>query len=234
MMRTTTLILCALALATITRAASAGDMIDPTIIRAAAEKAVRAQAGVSSSPPTLQVAPLDSRLRLAACDLPLIGFISGANEVRAQTTVGVRCEGAIRWTVYTTVKVESQACVFVALRSMSRDTEVTAADFKLETRTVPGFASAYVGDAAALTGRRLERPIAGGELLALELLGPANLIHRGQHVVLLAHAGGLEVRMNGVALGDGRASQRIKVQNESSQRVIEGIVRSANEVEAPL
>jgi flagellar basal body P-ring formation protein FlgA len=51
---------------------------------------------------------------------------------------------------------------------------------------------------------------------------------------LLAHAGGFEVRMVGTALGDGHESDRIKVQNQSSQRVVEGIVRSANEVEIPL
>jgi flagella basal body P-ring formation protein FlgA len=70
--------------------------------------------------------------------------------------------------------------------------------------------------------------------LSFEALAPANVIHRGQQVVLLAHSGAVEVRMNGVALADGRISERIRVQNQSSQRVVEGIVRSANEVETPL
>jgi len=232
-MRITSTIFCVLTFALL-QGANALDSIDPTSIRAAAERAVRAKAGPGAGSLTLHVAALDPRLRVAACDVPLNGVISGSSEVRTQTTVGVRCEGSIRWTVYTTVNVESQTSVFVALRSMPRDTEVGPSDFRLETRTVPGIASAYVADPAALDGQRLGRPIASGEPLAFEALAPANLIHRGQHVMLLAHAGGLEVRMSAVALADGRASQRIKVQNESSQRVIEGIVRSANEVEAPL
>ena len=40
--------------------------------------------------------------------------------------------------------------------------------------------------------------------------------------------------MTGSALADGRASEHIRVQNMSSQRVVEGIVRSDTEVEAPL
>ena len=40
--------------------------------------------------------------------------------------------------------------------------------------------------------------------------------------------------MNGIALADGRASEHIRVQNVSSQRVVEGIVRSDSVVEAPL
>ena len=52
--------------------------------------------------------------------------------------------------------------------------------------------------------------------------------------MLLVHDRSLEVRVNGIALADGRASERIRVQNISSQRVVEGIVRSDTVVEAPL
>jgi flagella basal body P-ring formation protein FlgA len=52
--------------------------------------------------------------------------------------------------------------------------------------------------------------------------------------VLIARAGGLEVRMAGIALADGRASESIRVQNLSSQRIVEGIVRSDTLVETPL
>jgi flagella basal body P-ring formation protein FlgA len=233
MMRMTTIFLSG-ALALIARASGAAELMDPAAIRAAAENTVRTLAGASAGQLTLQVAPLDTRLRVSACDRALTGFISGGSALRYQTTVGVRCEGSIRWTIYISVSVESQASVLIALRSMPRDTEVTPADFKVESRRVPGVASAYISDPEALSGQRLGHPIASGEPLSCDTLAPANLIHRGQHVTLLANAGGLEVRMGGVALADGHASERIKVQNDSSQRVVEGIVRSTNEVEIPL
>ena len=151
-----------------------------------------------------------------------------------QNTVGVRCDGTVRWTVYTSVHVESQTPVLVARRALGRDAETAAADFKLETRRVPGLPSAYVTDLSALKGQRLSRPLPVDQPLSFECLVPANLIHRGQTVVLVAHSGGFEVRVNGVALSDGRASEHIRVQNASSQRVVEGIVRSESEVEAPL
>ncbi|HWW20389.1 MAG TPA: flagellar basal body P-ring formation chaperone FlgA [Steroidobacteraceae bacterium] len=207
---------------------------DPALIRAAAERAVRSEAGTAAGVLTLQVAPLDSRLRIASCDRQLTAFMTGNSSVRSQTTVGVRCEGSIRWTIYTSVNVQSQAKVLIARRALTRDAEATAADFRIEDRLVPGLASAYVCDPSALAGQRLGHPMAAGDALTLETLAPANLIHRGQQVTLLAHAGGFEVRMVGVALSDGHESERIKVQNQSSQRVVEGIVRSSNEVEIPL
>lgn len=221
-------------LAALARSAGAIDLIDPALISAAALDAVRALAGPAASGLILQPAPLDARLRVAACDRPLKGFITGEGQLLHQTTVGVRCEGAIRWTIYTSVSVESQTAVLVARRALNRDAELSAADFQLETRRVPGVASAYVTDSAALSGQRLHQPLAAGEALQYAALAPANLVHRGQHVVLLARAGGVEVRMEGVALADGGVSDRIRVQNLSSQRIIEGIVRSETVVETPL
>ncbi len=216
------------------RNALAIELIDPALISAAALDAVRALAGPAAPGLSLQSAPLDARLRIAACDRPLQGFITGEGRLLHQTTVGVRCEGTVRWTIYTSVSVESQTAVLVARRALNRDTELNAGDFQLETRRVPGVASAYVTDSAALSGQRLHLAVAAGEPLLVEALAPAYLIHRGQHVVLLARTGGFEVRMDGIALADGRAADRIRVQNVSSQRVIEGIVRSDSVVEAPL
>jgi flagellar basal body P-ring formation protein FlgA len=233
-MPTKPLVFCVLALAALARTTGASATVDPAQISTAAENAVRAQAGANASLLTLQAAPLDPRLRVANCDRALTGFLTDASALRYQTTVGVRCEGSVRWTIYTSVRVETQAVVLVARRSLARNADITAADFKLETRRVPGILSAYVTELAALTGQRLSRPVAVDEPLSFEALAPANLIRRGQAVVLLAHSGTLEVRMNGIALADGRASEHIKVQNVSSQRIVEGIVRSESVVEAPL
>jgi flagella basal body P-ring formation protein FlgA len=235
-MRTPTPLICAVALAALAAVAhvDAAAMADATAISNAAENAVRASAGPSASQLLLQPAPLDPRLRVAGCDRPLTAFLTDTNALHYQTTVGVRCEGSVRWTIYTTIRVETQAVVLVARRALQRDDELSAADFRLETRRVPGLLSAYVVDSTALKGQRLRRPLSADDPLSFDALVPANLIHRGQTVVLIAHAGGIEVRMNGVALADGRASERIRVQNTSSQRVVEGIVRSDSEVEAPL
>lgn len=214
----------------------AGGTEDPGAITRAAEQAVRAAAGSAGvgSDLFLNSSPLDARLRLAACELPLHGFLTDTNPLRYQNTVGVRCEGNTRWTIYTTVRVETQAPVLVTRRAMQRDEELDAAGFRLESRRVPGLLSGYVTDPAALKGQRLHHPLSAGDPLSVDALVPANLVHRGQGVVLVAHTHGFEVRMSGVALADGRASERIRVQNTSSQRVVEGIVRSETEVETPL
>jgi flagella basal body P-ring formation protein FlgA len=53
-------------------------------------------------------------------------------------------------------------------------------------------------------------------------------------VTLVVDNGGMEIRMAGKALSDGALDQRIRVENVSSRRVVEGIVRSAEIVEIRL
>jgi flagella basal body P-ring formation protein FlgA len=50
------------------------------------------------------------------------------------------------------------------------------------------------------------------------------VIQHGQEVTLVAAAGGFEVRARGRALADAASGARVKVQNLSSMKVVEGVV----------
>ncbi len=214
--------------------AASPTLVDARSISQAAERAVLAQASASADRVSLTAAPLDPRLRLAACDRPLQAFITDDGQVRHQTVVGVRCAGKVRWTIYTSITVDTAASVLVARYALPQAAMLTAADFQRQTRELPGLPGEYLSDPVALTGQRLRRPLSAGEPLSIDALAPAPLIHRGQQIVLLARTTGIEVRMAGVALSDGRVADHIRVQNVSSGRIVEGIVRSDSVVETPL
>jgi flagella basal body P-ring formation protein FlgA len=46
------------------------------------------------------------------------------------------------------------------------------------------------------------------------------MVMRGQHVTIIAESGGLDLRVKGKALMDGRQGQTIQVKNLSSQKLI--------------
>ena len=215
-------------------AALSAPVTDVAALQAAAEHAVRRERPRGDGQVIVHAQNLDPRLRLAECDQPLDAAITGDGQARAHTTVAVHCLGTVHWTIYLSVTIDSEFPVLVATHAMSRDAELHAADFELMPRHLPGLISDYVTKPAMLTGQRLRQSIAAGEALSLEAMTPANLIHRGQQVTLIAGSGGFEVRMSAVALSDGRLADRIRVQNLSSQRVVEGIVRSDSVVEVPL
>lgn len=206
---------------------------DPESIRAAAVAAVRARAG-DAGHLHVQAATLDPRLRLPLCTRPLVATPGGDGALRAEVPVSVRCAGDHSWSLYLVVRVEAELPVLVARRALPRDAAPGPDDFNVETRRVAGLASQYVGDVAALAGRRLRRPLGAGEPLALDALVVAPVVRRGAPVTLVARSATFEIRVAAVALADGRPEDHVRVQNAASQRVIEGVVRGPGLVEVPL
>ena len=66
------------------------------------------------------------------------------------------------------------------------------------------------------------------------MLTDVPLVTRGQQVTLEVGADTMNIRMAGEALDEAALGQRVRVRNLSSERVVEGVVRSAQVVEVLL
>ncbi len=176
----------------------------------------------------VNVGTLDSRLRLASCAHPLKAALPTGATFRARMTVAVSCAGPTTWTVYVPVNIETQTSVLVLRHAAARGARLTAEDVEVQTRTVTGAGDDYLTEASELAGRALKRPLGAGAALTADAMVADSLVKRGQQVTLLAAAGGMEVRARGVAMNDAPAAGRVKAQNLSSGRIVEGIVESAD------
>ncbi|MEY4762938.1 MAG: hypothetical protein RLZZ200_2794 [Pseudomonadota bacterium] len=172
--------------------------------------------------------PLDPRLHLAACAAPEAFLPQGA-KLGTRFTVGIRCASPV-WSVYLPVSVESDAPVLVLRVAAARGASVAAGDVDLQRRRVPGFANLYLSDPAQLAGRHLKQTAAPGTALTTDLLLEDIKVRRGQRVTLVASSGHFEVRAPGEAVADARPDGRVRVQNLSSGKIIEGSVESADTV----
>jgi flagella basal body P-ring formation protein FlgA len=97
-----------------------------------------------------------------------------------------------------------------------------------QARVISGIGDSYLTDVAELSGRTLKRPLGAGTALTVDAMADDLLVRRGQRVTLLASAGGLEVRAAGLAMSDAPAAGRVRVQNLSSNRIVEGVVETAD------
>lgn len=91
--------------------------------------------------------------------------------------------------------------------------------------------SGYFGSVESALGLKVRQPILKGRALTPNQLEADHVVRRGQSVTLVVSSGGLKLNMSGKALIDGAIGQRIRVENSSSGRVVEGIVRSREHVE---
>jgi flagella basal body P-ring formation protein FlgA len=119
----------------------------------------------------------------------------------------------------------------VAAHAIVLGSVLTAKDMRVEQHDISELPPGFLDDPAIAVGLTASRPIAGGAFLTNQQLVAARAVQRGQSVTLVADAGGMSVRMAGKALSDGLINQRVRVENLSSGKIVEGIARSEQIVE---
>lgn len=171
-----------------------------------------------------QATSLDSRLRLASCSSALEAFSMSANNGAGRTTIGVRCPGESPWTLYVPVEIQAEVNVVTASRSLQRGERLAEGDFRVESRPLQQLPLNYLSNPEQLADLELTRPVNGGTILSANMFRSRQVVSRGQEVTIYAGGGGVEVRMNGVALEGGTAGQRISVRNSNSGRTVQATV----------
>jgi flagella basal body P-ring formation protein FlgA len=199
-------------------------------IRAKAESFVKSQLPHEANVASVTAGTMDSRLRLVRCTSGMHAQMPPGAALQSRTMVGVACDGPVRWMVYVPVTVESQISVLVLKHPVPRDARLTLEDVTVESRKVTGLATAYLTSANDLQARTAQRPLPMGTTLTMDMFKPDLVVKHGQEVTLVASAGGIEVRATGRALADGAGGTRLKVQNLSSLKVVEGVVEGPDTV----
>lgn len=194
-------------------------------IRQAAEDFVRSRLPATAAAHHIEAMRLDPRLRLRACAAALQTFAANAHG-SARTTVGVRCTNPVLWTLYVSVGIEIEAPVLVLRRALPSQAVIEAQDVERQRRRLPGSTAAFINELSELQGQRLRRAVPAGTVLTANLLRPDVVVHRGQQVTLLAANGIVEIRARGQALSEGGTADRVRVQNLSSRKIVEGVVQS--------
>jgi flagella basal body P-ring formation protein FlgA len=203
----------------------------PERIRNVAREYARQQAGAGTQ---VEVTALDERLRLPACSNAPAAFMPQGNNGRGAMTVGVRCEGPVAWTLYVPVRISQNMQVLVLTRSLNRGEVITPDMLSLQSRDTATLPYGYISDLAAATGKTLKRPMIAGSVLSPDAMEAQRIIKRGQLVTIYSRVGGLEVRAQATALSDAGQGERLRVENRSSHRVVEGVVRSADSIEVAM
>lgn len=178
---------------------------------------------------------LDPRLRLPACPQALKASVPNPAS-RGAWTVSVLCEtsGGTLWSIFVPVRVADLRPVVVLTRPLAPGQTITADAVAVESRDIATLSFGYLSDPAQAIGQNLRRPLAPGATLTPDALAVQKLVKRGAMVTIVGRAGGLEVRAQGKALADGGGGERITVENLSSHRVVEGVIRDGGQVEVSL
>jgi flagellar basal body P-ring formation protein FlgA len=173
----------------------------------------------------IEMEPLDSRLRLQACDRPLEAFTTNNRKVAlGKQTIGVKCNSPVTWSLYVPVKVKVFRPVVITSRPLAANQLISKSDIRVVSLDIGSFNQGYVKNPEHIIGQQLKYRLSMGVVINPNSLKQQKIIKRGEMISLVAVAGKMEVRMSGTALSDGTLGQRVRVKNLSSKRVVVGVV----------
>ena len=177
---------------------------------------------------------LDPRLRLAACDQELTTRLESPAQPVGRITVRVSCEAASPWSVFVPAQVHLFREVIVARRPLARESVVELADVTLAERDVSLLNQGYLTSFDQVLGNKITRSALPDQVLPPTYLSPAEIVRKGDQVVISAKNSTINVRMPGEALSDGALGSQIRVKNQRSGRTIKARVVGPGQVEVAM
>jgi flagella basal body P-ring formation protein FlgA len=177
------------------------------------------------------IGPIEPHLELARCREPVRAALASAHHMQDRATIELRCQSAKPWHLYVQVRIIGTSSVVVAAHAIVVGSVLKTTDLQVEQHDISELPPGFLDDPAIAVGMTASRPISGGAFLTNQQLVAAKAVQRGQSVTLVADLGGMSVRMAGKALSDGLINQRVRVQNVSSGKIVEGVARSEQVVE---
>ena len=164
--------------------------------------------------------PLDPRLRLSHCDVPVEYQINSPVTSASSATVKVSCSGAVHWTLYAPAQIAVFGETAVASHSLERGSLIQAGDFHFVRQNLNQIGANYVDPKAAIIGQELKRSLREGEPLRLSHLELPKIVQRGDRVTLEAQALGLNVAAPGLAMANGKVGSGFRLRMHSPIKLL--------------
>jgi flagella basal body P-ring formation protein FlgA len=174
----------------------------------------------------ISVGNLDPRLRLGSCEHPIAFTIKDPSGLGGNISVNAQCQTGQAWSVHVPAQVAIYRQTPTALRDIARGEQINQAHIGTSLINISSIRQAFLLDEEAIIGKEAKRNISMGEPFRTALLDNPTAVRRGEMVTLESLAGSIKVSSSGTAMADGRVGQTIRVRNNSSERIISGVVMS--------
>jgi len=178
----------------------------------------------------VKVFPLDGRVSLPKCGEAVTLLNDSSQPSLGRVTVGMRCQTPEPWTIYLRGHVTASAAIPVLQHPTNRSELISDGDVVIRNIKIESDMRGIISERGQLVGKVAVRDLIAGQPLRQSDVKAPKLISRGQSVTITSKVGGLTVTMKGKALGNARAGDRLWVQNQSSNKRVEGEVTTEGEV----
>lgn len=175
---------------------------------------------------SVSAANIDSRIKATDCPEPLDTSASTTSSTRSNINVLVECP-ADDWKVYVPVRISASVPMIVTTRQLGRGEIISAGDVTTSMIELQRFRKDGFTDYQQVVGAKLKRNVRLGDVVERN---DVCVVCRNEKVTIKAIKAGMTITTQGTALQDGSSGDQVRVKNDKSQRIIEGIVTGIAEI----
>ncbi len=210
-------------------AATSGNLSAQTTLSTAVDHYLHVQTQGLPGKVSYSAGPLDQHTQLETCSA-FEPFLPQGSRLWGKTTIGVRCLGPARWTVYVPVQVKIFGSYLVTARQLTPGQLLSGADVVSQSGDLGTLPAGVLTDPAQAVGKTVRNGIAAGQPLRGDFLIAPWAVQQGQSVKLVSAGAGFTVSNEGKALNNATDGQIAQVRTNSGQ-VVSGVARSGGIVE---
>lgn len=170
---------------------------------------------------------IDPRKRVSYCDDPLEIEVANRNSFSQRFPIKVMCHTGKPWRVYLNAQINEKVQALVTTQTLAKGTPISAD--MIELRLVDKHKVKYRSstDVSAIVGGRAIRNLPANYQIGIQ---DVCLVCKGDEISIIAQFSNMTIKTSGTALENGFKGETIDVQNNTSNRLVKGIISEAREV----
>lgn len=178
---------------------------------------------------SIEMAPVDKRLHLAACKA-LKPYLPQGARLWGRSHVGVRCEAPETWSLMVPVTVKVMGTALYSARPIPRGQSLTEADIESRSTDLTQLPAGILTDRHDALDKVANVALTAGLPLRKEMLKGATVVAAGEDVTITYAGNAVRVSTTGKALNNGAVGDSIQVR-AASGKVLRTTVTAKGAVE---
>lgn len=197
-------------------------------VRAVVREFLRAQTTGQPGEVTIDVPPPTMPRQLAPCS-QLDPWLPAGARAWGKVRVGVRCADQANWALYVQAEVKVVGDYLVSARALRPGEILGSGDLALRRGELTAMGRHLLTDPAQAVGSQMRFAVARGQPLRATMIAAPVVIQSGRPVKVIVQGEGFRVANEGVALGNARLGETVRVRLASG-RVVSGNAGENGEV----
>lgn len=172
--------------------------------------------------------PLDSRIRVTQCQTPLEISMKQRNRITRHFSVKAACTTSeTPWNVYVQVRVYEYIEAVVTTTHVAKGEVITRDMVSMQMIEKSKVRNNGTDAMERLLGGRAMRNISRGYQISG---ADVCLVCKGDNVAIVAKLNNLSIKTSGTAMENGAFGDTIQVQNNSSERIVKGVIGDLRQI----